>query len=392
MASNKKKLGDTHNFGRAVEILNGKKIFKPRPLIWEWILLSEKSQFRQAFEDINLKSPILVSNFLPLVKFSQGDLFKSGYQELVTSSVKPLTYVSKEDQLALCLASGQFLALATWLGIEDLHYENIVVGKCGSEIKLGPIDIECILSTLKSPMSTSLIPSEKRRDIKNCGLQRILPFLARPLKSEFILACLFGYVEQLRLISENQNTLLRSLRNLKGINQVPIRFLFRGTFQYVRWLRKQKNKDRPMIEGELVQLRRGDIPYFFRTLSESKRVCYYSDSSLNIKKELSPRQKLGLKEKLLPFMSLEKGWSTNQFQSFSNTGTLLFFATLDRPRIKGVFDFMGSEMKITKTTVSFNFLNGPQLEGPRKWDDICGSLYDGDPRVLKKKALLLSSI
>ena len=46
MVGSKASLGDSHNFGRRVE-LRGARVAKPRTVFWEWLVLSRESPLRQ---------------------------------------------------------------------------------------------------------------------------------------------------------------------------------------------------------------------------------------------------------------------------------------------------------------------------------------------------------
>ena len=100
--------------------------------------------------------------FLPTLKFYRS---KSGIGGAVDElRLAPLPEPSSGERRSLALIVGRSLALWSWLGVSDLHWENLVLGvnREGGRIVFGPVDIEMILAELSLPTETKLLPDADR--------------------------------------------------------------------------------------------------------------------------------------------------------------------------------------------------------------------------------------
>lgn len=384
--------GDTHNFGRAVRKIDRHTIFKPRPIFWEWLVLSNQSPFRKCLENLLDQSPVLEKNFLPELKFGPGSLHRFGAQELVTASISPIKKLSAKEQYSLCLITGQLLAISCWLGIEDLHIENLALGRSGPNLKFGPVDVEIIFSKIFSPTDTLLIPSPTKNNMKDCGIRRILPLLGQPLKGEFVLACLQGYVNLLTLIQKNQKLLLKSLRAAGSFHKTPIRYVVRPTAEYAACLTGKKfyNSQRELLIDEVLQMDRSEIPYFFRTLDAPRDFYYYANPSLTKTSRVSAKDIVIVRKKLTPLINLNDGWSNARFKEFLRNGTMHFFSSMDHKKNIGYFEFQNAQMKITKKEVRLVFPNSLEIWSDRNWSQFCGHIYTKTKSEKNQKSVLIS--
>src|SRR5258708_1955542 len=123
----RKNLGDTHNFGRRVEP-KGNRISKPRTLLWEWLLLSKKSPLRRLLSEAARAEGWQADafDFLPTLGFWRVGA-RGGEVERV--SLSPLQLRSEARKLELAAIVGRAVALLSWLGLADLHWENLVLGQ-----------------------------------------------------------------------------------------------------------------------------------------------------------------------------------------------------------------------------------------------------------------------
>src|SRR5688572_10250988 len=100
MARTRTLAGDSHNFGRRVE-LRGERVFKPRTLLWEWLLLCAQSPLRRLLASAAERDggDRRCFEFLPSLQFSRWRGMTSGEVEQIRLS--PLSNSSRaRDELA----------------------------------------------------------------------------------------------------------------------------------------------------------------------------------------------------------------------------------------------------------------------------------------------------
>ena len=133
----KRAVGDSHNFGRFVEFLQGRYL-KPRPLIWEYYVLDPRSEFRKLLDATG------EFEFLPKLTIDkEPGFFHKGSAQAFHG--QPLTEMSAEVFSQAAESLGRMIALCVYLGIGDLHGENIIFNiDLKNKIELAMIDIETI--------------------------------------------------------------------------------------------------------------------------------------------------------------------------------------------------------------------------------------------------------
>src|SRR5438445_11127857 len=132
-------LGDPHNFGRRVES-RGAFVHKPRTVVWEWLMLSPESPLRRFLgSDFDFLPSLAIDRRRHLVERLR---------------LRPLR--GRKDELGAIV--GRSLALWAWLGVCDLHWENMALGTRGGRIVFGPLDIEMIFGDMRLPTQTKLLP------------------------------------------------------------------------------------------------------------------------------------------------------------------------------------------------------------------------------------------
>jgi len=178
MARARNQLGDSHNFGRRVTRHAG-RIVKPRPLLWEWLVLSATSPLRRLLAAIGREGHAGrdLFSFLPSLRF-----FSSGEGgEVECIQLQPLKRASTPaERRELARIVGRSLALWSWLGLQDLHWENLVLGHdARRRVVFTPLDVEMILADLSLPTETKLLPDadpEYAAICRHaCGIRRVLP-------------------------------------------------------------------------------------------------------------------------------------------------------------------------------------------------------------------------
>ncbi|HQP36676.1 MAG TPA: hypothetical protein PLI95_15930, partial [Polyangiaceae bacterium] len=158
MARKSNHLGDSHNFGRRVSIRNG-RICKPRTVAWEQLMLSASSPLRKLLDSEAERDGLgkHAFAFLPDLRFTPSPDRIGGEVEQVR--LRPLGTPSEARRRELAQVVGRSIALWSWFGVSDLHWENLALGADErSRVVFSPLDIEMILADLSMPTETKLIP------------------------------------------------------------------------------------------------------------------------------------------------------------------------------------------------------------------------------------------
>lgn len=253
-------LSEPHNFGRKVLRTRDGRIAKPRSVFWEKLLLSETS-FRRCLDQIAAGSR---SKFaLPKLEFEVQSEMYALVDEL---NLKPISTVDADFGYQI----GCTIGLFAWLGLSDLHVDNIKVGLAeNGQFVFCSVDVETILDDLRNLGHSGLIPDLViPRDV--CGLAGILSLFESGLfETESLAAICDGYIHTQFELSKRKSTiewaLCEALR--ESSTSLPLRVVLRKTRAYVNYMNNEINPldfEIPVLPGELVQLKRGDVPYFFR--------------------------------------------------------------------------------------------------------------------------------
>ena len=324
-------LGDPHNFGRRVE-LRGDVIHKPRTVLWEWLMLSRASPLRRF-----LGSDF---EFLPALAIDR----RRGLVERL--QLKPLR--GRRDELATIV--GKSLALWAWLGVADLHWENMALGVRDGRVVFGPLDIEMMFGDMRLPTQTKLLPEadpdygeELRRA---AGVKRVLPHLGTPISGEHLVAIVTAYRVTLDFLDRNTKAIARILHGFDA----PIRVLLRATSDYA----KAPVPFPPLLECEIEQMARGDVPYFFR-LRGKRGIRYFEDARLRTM-GIVPADT----EPLLP-----RSLRSPSRRVLREQGTLAVIGAFDHPSLTGTHGPITLGKRIVVD----------DLECPRNLRAIVGSVY-----------------
>jgi len=180
----------------------------------------------------------------------------------------------------ILIKTGILIAVCSYFGIGDLHDQNMAVGRVrdtGNFI-CSPLDIECIFSLCRLPSQTLLIPSKYATD-KTCGLKDVLKLLPESRKERHasLVQILFAYLKTLELLSQDKSITKALLSSLP--QDLPIRVIIRDTQVYYDHLKR--NKSFAALLSEELQLKRGDIPFFYRKYFSSD-VLWLAENSHDI--------------------------------------------------------------------------------------------------------------
>ena len=250
------RLGDYHNFGRCVQILNKEWITKPRDCHFEFTIFSKRSPLRKFLDEIFTKDGYPLTN-LPYLKFKnviKKSLISNTHVEMLR--IEEVKTSLNEEQLKYI---GSLMAICLFFGIGDLHEENIIIGRDLStkNLYIAPIDLEVNLTSTPTLKHTLLLNTNSKH--VNPGLIRIKNLIGNPEK---VLNILEGFVNGIILLNENITKIRSILSKINSNQKISTRVLVRDTNEY-----KKKIKSK-LYEEESTQLTRGDIPYFFRYYKE----------------------------------------------------------------------------------------------------------------------------
>ncbi|KAB8032100.1 DUF4135 domain-containing protein [Fluviispira multicolorata] len=260
-------LGDPHNGQKRVYINADNKIYKPRCIYWEWMFLGKNSFLINHFKNNLINTSDLYPywySLLPSLNFlpDKGG-YSSGYidYQKVEKITQPILNENNWESF------GAIIALFSFFGITDLHYENIIFGKnIDNEIKFGAIDIECIFNKLHLLSQTHLLPLNPTFD-KSCGLSKLKDVFNLNPSGFYISSLIYGYLSFFDIYNDIYLKILYS----KRIQKKPIRVIPCNTNIYKNYF---YNKN-IISKSEKEQLLRNDIPYFYRYI-DSKEIYYYN--------------------------------------------------------------------------------------------------------------------
>jgi hypothetical protein len=368
-------LGDSHNFGRRVARGNG-RIQKPRTLLWEWLLLSADSPLRKLLSEAAAHDGLGANafEFLPTLRFFDQQAPHGG--EVEELQLEPLRARSAEARRELAVIVGRSLALWSWLGVADLHWENLVLGvDARGRTVFGPLDIEMILAELSLPTETKLLPDADPEYAELCrhaaGLRRVLPYLGKPIHATDLLAMAAAYNGCLVFLDRHAAAIAEVFSDLPALRDTPLRVLLRSTGDYVHAQQHAQALWPPLLQAETEQLARGDIPYFFR-LYGRPGIHYYQNSQLSEVQRLPLR---GDVPQLDPMLSLSRSLRSPARSKLRQDGLFTLLGAFDHPSLTG--QHASDELSVTLTARKWvvKFPGGDELTTQRNLRAYVGSLY-----------------
>jgi hypothetical protein len=372
-ASPRAHLGDSHNFGRRVS-LRGQRVAKPRTLLWEWLLLAADSPLRQLLQEAAVTDGLgrELFGFLPALKFSLSRSRDGGEVERVELS--PLPRPSAESRRALAAIVGRSLALWSWLGVCDLHWENLVLGvDARGQVVFTPLDIEMILADMSLPTETKLLPDadpEYAAICRHaCGVRRVLPYLGKPVAAAELLAMVAAYRNLLTFLDRHSRRIARVFASLPHLRETPIRICLRGTDEYMR--AGSEPLWPPLLEAEAEQLARGDIPYFFR-LYGRPGIHYYADRTLS---QLERIPLAGDVPQLDPILQLSRGLRGPSRKTLREEGLFTLLGAFDHDALTGRQKSEDLEITFGARALIVKLPTGEELHSRRNLEAFVGSVY-----------------
>lgn len=366
-------LGDSHNFGRRVT-MRGARVAKPRALLWEWLLLSSDSPVRRVLDAAAERDGLGADafGFLPDLAFEGWRSREGGEVERI--ELAPLEALSDDGKRALARVVGRALALFSWLGLADLHWENLALGlDARGRVIFAPLDVEMILADLALPTETKLLPDADPEYAElcrhACGARRVLPYLGKPVGAPELLAMAGAYLATLDLLERNARAVADAIAALPELRETPIRVCLRATADYVR--PRAEPIWPPLLDAELEQLDRGDIPYFFR-LYGRPGIHYYGDPTLETVKTL-PLE--GDVPRLEPLLRPSRGLRSPSRATLREQGLFTVLGAFDHPSLTGTHAHDGLEVALRRRTIVVKLPDKEELEARRDLRAFVGSVY-----------------
>jgi hypothetical protein len=366
-------LGDSHNFGRRVA-RKGSRIAKPRALLWEWLLLAAESPLRGFLDEAAERDGMVADafGFLPTLEFR----FEPGQVggEVEEVALSPLGHPSIEERSALAAIVGRSLALFAWLGVADLHWENLVLGRDDrGRVIFGPLDVEMVLADMALPTETKLLPDADPEYAEicrhACGVRRVLPYLGKPVDVADLLAMASAYAQALTFLDRHARVIAAIFEALPALRETPIRVCLRGTDEYVR--ARSESLWPPLLDAEREQLDRGDIPYFFR-LYGRRGIHYYGDPSLE-QIEMLPLE--GDVPQLDPILSLSRGLRSRSRTTLREQGLFAVLGAFDHRSLRGTHTTAELAVSFRARTLVVKRSNDEELETRRDLSAFVSSVY-----------------
>ncbi len=282
-------------------------------------------------------------DFLPTLKFYASRESHGG--EVERASLKALPALSRGRRRELAEIVGRSLALFSWLGVADLHWENLVLGAdARGRIVFGPPrrGDDPRRPVVCPPRRSCLPDADPEYAVicqHACGVRRVLPYLGKPIAVEDLLAMIGGYRRALALLERHASAIAGVFADLPELDEAPIRVCLRGTGDYVRagveplWP--------PLLDAEAEQLARGDIPYFYR-LYGRRGIHYYGDEALTERKTLPQRATC---PKLAPLLSVPRGLRAPSRKKLREEGPFTVLGAFDHPSFSGTHS--NGELEVT---------------------------------------------
>jgi hypothetical protein len=369
-------LGDSHNFGRRVAFSpDGRWVRKPRPVLWEWAVLSASSPLRRALVVAARTENVPDAfDFLPALRFRRPFVGQGGEVERVRCEPLP-PRVGARGRCCLASAFGRALALFTWLGLTDLHWENLALGQGASGAALFfPLDVEMILGDFASPVQTKLLPDadpEVAAECRHaCGARRLLPYLGKPVSGEDLARLAGAYRATLGLLGRHARSLAQAVRSLPGVKQMPIRVCLRSTGDYVS--PRAEGVWPPLLPAESEQVARGDVPYFFRVYGRPG-IRYYGDQALRAHMRL-PLEGHG--PRLDPLLALGRGLASPNRARLLDEGLFAILGAFDHAGLDGRYVSAELDVEFRARRVVVRPRDGsPELSTGRNLSAFVGSVY-----------------
>lgn len=249
---------DLHNFGKSVQRIERGSIVlyrKPRPIYWEWLFFGKDSPLSVFFDQSRVSGVSPGEVIFNLITEIENDFCGNSHEVKASESI--------ENKPSHLYSLGVLLAYCYLFGVRDLHKNNII--KTDSHLQV--VDAEVVLAKILLPQETLLLPfKEVGPDL--CGANRVLD-IGATIENTTLEIIVSGYLDTFECILKNRKSILDVFQGLEPrMKDIPIRHILRDTIHYREW--KTQIPEYPIFESELLQLKRGDVPYYFKFMDKSE--------------------------------------------------------------------------------------------------------------------------
>ncbi|HRI69667.1 MAG TPA: hypothetical protein PK156_35805, partial [Polyangium sp.] len=256
----------------------------------------------------------------------------------------------------------------------DLHWENIALGRdAHGRTVLTPLDIEIVLADLSLPTETKWLPDADPEVADVCrhaaGVRRVLPYLGKPVDVTDLLVIARHYLRMLEFLGKRGREIADVLAALPEFKEIPIRVCLRGTDEYVE--AEPNELWPPLLDEEMEQLDRGDIPYFFRLYGQ-KGIHYFDNQELT---EIETLPMEGDVPQLDPLLDISRGLKSKSRKMLQDEGLLTVIGAFDHKSFKGTHEHDGLKVTFQKNTLIVEFPDGEEIEAHRDLREFVGSVY-----------------
>lgn len=230
-------------------------VSKPRTVFWEALFFGLDSPLKKFFASTSINFGLQVC--APQNAFENHVL-----------KVKAVTKYSR-GALTEFREFGQLLAYCYHFGIQDLHWQNILLTSTGPQV----IDVEQVFSDLLLPNQTLMLPTEDLLKA-SAAINLITELDLENIGTDYAAELVAGFNEISYLIWNKASPINEELDALSATIQItPNRVFFRRTKDYVEYLQGTL-QIQDLFEAERTQLERGDIPYFFMFIGGTETFVY----------------------------------------------------------------------------------------------------------------------
>lgn len=242
---------DRHNFGKCVERIeraSGYWYRKPRSVYWEHLFFGQDSPIKSFFDSVGFNGERTLCEYLFNLNV-EVETEWLGFSEEVSADEAPIC-----DEHFYSL--GVLMGYCYLFGIRDLHKYNLVVKKKRLQI----IDAEVVLTNLILPNETLLLPFREilfESSAASLLCTDLKKYSARQIEKLFA-----GYFDVSTAILDNMPAIV-SVLELSCQNNHSARVILKNTKQYRDFLTGRGSVN-DFLPEEMIQLKRGDIPYFFK--------------------------------------------------------------------------------------------------------------------------------
>ena len=295
--------GDKHNFGQQVkpcERASGTWFQKPRSVFWEYLFFGKESPIKEHFAVRGENGTRPLSDYFFNLEVEIDNPWM-GYAKRVDS------YVGNGDRLEQFYGFGALIAYAYFFGIQDLHKGNVV----RTDTHLQVVDVESVLTHLILPHETLLLPF-KSVDFNNSAISHLVSDYREILLGE-CRSIFSGYFDLCSILLNQLVEIKATLENA-SIQDHPVRVILRDTSDYRRIL-ESGDYATALLPEEATQLKRGDVPYFFKYVGTSSLGWLKTQDETAVVKEnarrlVTPRHAQAADMLLSSYLNLERKMHT----------------------------------------------------------------------------------